>query len=99
MTQADGEKRASINESAAQEGGASQPLKTIPRASPQLEPEADAGGGGPVVAVDIAVGEAAIRCRVEGTDIGIPLGQEPPVENRGDSVEVAFATRVGGRHR
>src|ERR1700721_168660 len=93
MSHANGGRRPRQNESAAPKGGASQPSKS----SRRLEPKADAGGGGPVIAIDVAVSEAAIRCRVEGTDIGIPLRQETPVKHPRYTVKEAWHPRVGGR--
>jgi hypothetical protein len=47
-----------------------------------LEPEADARDSGKVVVLNVAVGDATFCDRVHDAGIGIPLRQEPPVENR-----------------
>jgi hypothetical protein len=47
-----------------------------------LEPEADARDSGEVVVLNVAVGDATFCGRVHDAGIGIPLRQEPPVENR-----------------
>jgi len=58
-------------------------LSFADRSQPQpLEPETDAARGREVVAGNTAVGDAASLHRVHRSDVGIPFGQEPPVENR-----------------
>ena len=73
-------------------GGASQLSSCSSRG---LEPEADAADTGEVVVLNIAVGDAALGYRVHDADVGIPLRQEPPVENRRVHLVSAGALAVG----
>ena len=61
------------------------------RGSFLLEPKTNTCGRIEVIASEIAVRETGIHLREHDTNIGVPLRQKPPIDQRGDGVERARA--------